>query len=327
MDGEGFQRENFKLREQEYRYYAEANRDKLPRVPDLADNAGGLSNPTYFNFVWYCLWKVVYKRVLLPEEREQFARECAAEFLARVWTGDHPQRKAALATGGATPQELILTRVLPFLDFLKAGGYLCHYQVVMGSHPGGWPADWMVREPVIVYAEPEGVGADAAAAMTSAAASGGQALPPPQAPCVLPGEILFQLKLHQPADILGSVALRSEEGGSWPHTLSSCLSMLLMEPPLQGCGTGETCDGEATARGPGADPGDPRGDACESVLPESKQPRVVVECDEYFYADRWQGPKSLRDRLLLLLGDPLEQVGVDFVPSTLVQNWRFRSEA
>lgn len=35
----------------EYSYYYEANKDRLPRVPDLSDESGGLSNRTYFNFV------------------------------------------------------------------------------------------------------------------------------------------------------------------------------------------------------------------------------------------------------------------------------------
>jgi hypothetical protein len=36
---------------QEYSYYYNANKDRLPRVPDLSDSSGGLSNRTYFNFV------------------------------------------------------------------------------------------------------------------------------------------------------------------------------------------------------------------------------------------------------------------------------------
>lgn len=43
--------------------------------------------------------------------------------------------------------------------------------------------------------------------------------------------------------------------------------------------------------------------------------------DEYFVQDVWQGPSSVADKLLLLLGDPLEEVGIDFAPSTLIQNW------
>lgn len=43
--------------------------------------------------------------------------------------------------------------------------------------------------------------------------------------------------------------------------------------------------------------------------------------DEYFYQDEWQGPSRLSDRILLFLGDPLEQVDVPFTPTTLVQNY------
>lgn len=30
----------------------------LPTVPDLSDASGGLSNPAFFNFLSYILWKV-----------------------------------------------------------------------------------------------------------------------------------------------------------------------------------------------------------------------------------------------------------------------------
>lgn len=43
--------------------------------------------------------------------------------------------------------------------------------------------------------------------------------------------------------------------------------------------------------------------------------------DEYFYQDYWSGPENKLDKLLLLLGDPLEQVQVPWNPTTLVQNW------
>lgn len=42
--------------------------------------------------------------------------------------------------------------------------------------------------------------------------------------------------------------------------------------------------------------------------------------DEYFYQDEWQGPSKLSDRILLFLGDPLEQVDVPFTPTTLILN-------
>lgn len=63
MSDRQFQLENFKLRDREYPYYYENNKESLPRVPDLSDESGGLSNPTYFNFVTYILWKVVARNV------------------------------------------------------------------------------------------------------------------------------------------------------------------------------------------------------------------------------------------------------------------------
>lgn len=43
--------------------------------------------------------------------------------------------------------------------------------------------------------------------------------------------------------------------------------------------------------------------------------------DEYFYQDSWSGPSSTADKLLLLFGDPLQQVGIPWTPTTLVQDW------
>lgn len=44
--------------------------------------------------------------------------------------------------------------------------------------------------------------------------------------------------------------------------------------------------------------------------------------DEYFYQDYWSGPTGTADKLLLLFGDPLQQVQVPWTPTTLVQNWQ-----
>ena len=44
--------------------------------------------------------------------------------------------------------------------------------------------------------------------------------------------------------------------------------------------------------------------------------------DEYFFQDRWQGPASLKDKILLFLGDPLMTVEVPWEPTTLIQDWR-----
>jgi hypothetical protein len=89
----------------------------------------------------------------------------------------------------------------------------------------------------------------------------------------------MQLKLQQPADIEGAVALRSEDDSFWSRHASSLISALL----------------HAGGYSP------------------------VV--DEYFYQDSWSGPQSTADKLLLLFGDPLQQVEVPWYPTTLVQNW------
>ncbi len=87
-----FQAQVFKLRQREYKYYAEAvnnastavvpvlppsdgsssgnnpaptsqsqtkrpSQSTIPAVPDLADQGGLLNNPLYFNFMLYILWK------------------------------------------------------------------------------------------------------------------------------------------------------------------------------------------------------------------------------------------------------------------------------
>ena len=89
----------------------------------------------------------------------------------------------------------------------------------------------------------------------------------------------IQLKLQQPVDIEGAVALRSEEDGFWSRHVSSLVAAMLHAAGYQ----------------------------------------PVV--DEYFYQDYWSGPQSPADKLLLLFGDPLQQVEVPWNPTTLVQNW------
>ncbi|GFH08185.1 uncharacterized protein HaLaN_03106 [Haematococcus lacustris] len=105
---------------------------------------------------------------------------------------------------------------------------------------------------------------------------------PPSASSPAAPDTVFQVKLHRPADLEGCVALRSEEEDGWWSRTVSLMISLLLK--------------------------------------EAGYSRA--EADEFFYQDAWQGPTSLQDQLLLFLGDPLEQVGIDFKPSTLVQNWQ-----
>jgi hypothetical protein len=58
-----FQASNFKLREREYKYYMQANQNRLESIPDLSDLSGGLSNPVLFNFVYYIAWKAACARL------------------------------------------------------------------------------------------------------------------------------------------------------------------------------------------------------------------------------------------------------------------------
>ena len=90
----------------------------------------------------------------------------------------------------------VVSLIVRLLDRLKAGGYCCSYQLVWGELPGGWPGNWMTVQATLEGGAPE------------------QATP---APAGLP----FQIKLYLPADIEGSIALRSEEEGFWPQ-LGAC---------------------------------------------------------------------------------------------------------
>lgn len=82
-----FQAQVFKLRQREYKYYAEAvnntstavvpvlpaddSQPGLPAVPDLSDQGGLLNNALYFNFVLYILWKAAL--AYLPDEAARYA--------------------------------------------------------------------------------------------------------------------------------------------------------------------------------------------------------------------------------------------------------------
>jgi hypothetical protein len=49
----------------------------------------------------------------------------------------------------------------------------------------------------------------------------------------------------------------------------------------------------------------------------------AASVDETYFQDAWQSPASLRDRVLLALGDPFFEVEVPFVPDTLVLDCTF----
>lgn len=168
-----------------------------------------------------------------------------------------------------------------------------------------------------------------------------------------------QVKLYKPVDIEGSIALRSEEDGFWQRSVSAMLHCLLKAAGCSGgqvlqpvllCGWARASMMLLSLPPVGSQPCElsQRGmvhdfltcccgrtmlcqASCSCLLHTSCAlhayclycyPRAGTTVDEYFYQDTWEGAKSLSDQILLYLGDPLEQVGIDFTPSTLVQNWR-----
>eukprot|EP00882_Tetradesmus_deserticola_P020951 GHRQ01022644.1.p1 GENE.GHRQ01022644.1~~GHRQ01022644.1.p1 ORF type:complete len:196 (+),score=84.50 GHRQ01022644.1:453-1040(+) len=180
---------------------------------------------------------------------------CLAQLLS-VWRPCLFGASPAMTERRRAPAAAVVDSMQQLLNLLQQRGYVCGWQLVLGSLPGGWPADWSVSQQQLVGMEDV------------------------QQQEPLPAGLTFQVKLHQPADIEGCVSLRQEEDGFWSRHVSSMLAALL-------------------AAG---------GYSAESV-------------DEYFYQDSWQGPSSAAGKLLLLFGDPLQQVDVPWTPTTLVQDW------
>ena len=79
-----FQAANFKLRSREYKYYYEANKDRLDAIPELSDMSGGLSNPALFNFVYYCVWKSAYMRLPTEELQQRFSERFGDALLDNI---------------------------------------------------------------------------------------------------------------------------------------------------------------------------------------------------------------------------------------------------
>eukprot|EP00775_Hariotina_reticulata_P007811 gene7811-8008_t len=263
MPEQQLQLERYKLQAQEFKYYAAANKERMPALPDLSDNSGGLSNRLYFNFVSYVLWKVVARHLPSADARTAFCAAVGQQLLQRLAPdvlADVEAARAAATQAGtsrAAPARTVIAAVQRLLSLLQQGGYICGQQLVLGGQPGTWPADWDTQDSLV----------------DDFGLLDGELGP-------LQAGIAFQIKLKLPADIEGAVALRAEEDGFWSRQVSSMLVALFQA---------------AGYSSPAA--------------------------DEYFYQDYWAGPSSAADKLLLLLGDPLQQVAVPWTPTTLVQNW------
>lgn len=103
MSEADFQTANFKLREREFKYFAATHAD-LPAVPDLSDMSGGLSNPAFFNFVFYIAWKVVSAQLPTAADQDAFSARFGSALLDAVAPGVAPQLAAAAAREGAYPR-------------------------------------------------------------------------------------------------------------------------------------------------------------------------------------------------------------------------------
>lgn len=105
----------------------------------------------------------------------------------------------------------------------------------------------------------------------------------------------LQLRVSRPADVGASVALRNEEWGFCARLVAGVFAAFL----------------EAGGYG-----------ALVSASVGARSPAVVDAADVYYAQDALMArPSSLRDRLLLALGDPLVEVVVSFTPETEVQDW------
>lgn len=65
----------------------------------------------------------------------------------------HPVFSPAAGGSRQAPAADVLLGLQQLLQRLQQGGYICGYQLVWGSLPGGWPGDWAVSEPQLVDAE------------------------------------------------------------------------------------------------------------------------------------------------------------------------------
>ena len=197
-----------RLFRQEWPFYQHAYAARLPTLPSLADGAatgGGLSNPTYLNFVLYTQFKVLARHLDGAAARDAFSRALGDRLLAAVAPG-----AVSVATAPPAPGEdadaPLRAAIRLLVDAFVAGGYLRAYTLA-----------WDNAVPFLPGAPGAEAAAEAAQQASGAFGSsedGGRAT-------------RFQLRLEQPADLEGGVALRAEEEGFWAALVPSALGALL----------------------------------------------------------------------------------------------------
>eukprot|EP00798_Chlamydomonas_sp_ICE-L_P001943 gene1943-33354_t len=139
----------------------------------------------------------------LASKRDE-GQAAGASLLDMIWPEGVAQAKdlASNRDDGRVTQAQLVMLFEGLYSKLKEGGFLCAYLISWGDLPGGWGADWMTNGVLQSDLDPPSKEEDALAA-------------------------IFQVKAQQPADIGGSVALRSEEDGFWSRSLPTMSSALM----------------------------------------------------------------------------------------------------
>lgn len=98
----------------------------------------------------YILWKVVARHLTTPEQRTQFCSTVGRVLLDDLGSSQQQQlAQAAEQAGGKAPVATLVTCMQQLLQQLKSDGYICAYQLVWGTAPGTWPADWATQPDVV----------------------------------------------------------------------------------------------------------------------------------------------------------------------------------
>lgn len=128
MEAKEFQEKRFRLQRQEWPYYKEAFQHELPeQLGDLVENDGGMTYPSYFNFLSYVQWKVVADKLEDRESKNAFVRKVGRN----AWNVYKPEidwmeknMRKALAN---------------VLDFFVQGGYIDDYEIVWDNFQASVP--------------------------------------------------------------------------------------------------------------------------------------------------------------------------------------------
>lgn len=70
-----------------------------------------------------------------------------------LWLAHWSHHTFLAGSAGQAPAAAVLQALRELLQLLQQGGYICGYQLVWDSQPGGWPGDWATSEPQLVDAE------------------------------------------------------------------------------------------------------------------------------------------------------------------------------